>query len=396
MILNRREFLKYTGAGMSALGLPLASLPSCSKKTEAVRIGYLPITDATPLLIAHARGFYEDEGLKTEKPVRVRNWSTLSESLLTEKFNLAHLLLPIPVWMRYNMKAPVKVLAWDHTNGSALTVRPDLEIRGFEDLGGKQLAVPYWYSMHNIILQMGLRKAGLKPVIQNLSKPLKKNEVNLFILPPSEMPLALSGKKIDGYIVAEPFNAIAELKIGAKIMRFTGDMWKNHPCCVVVMKEALINSNPVFIQKTINAVVRAQRWITQHPEETAKILSREGKAYLPIPEKILHRVFNHYDTADYGKGAVPRAIRHPEWKIGRIGFQPFPYPSATRFIVDEMRRTLMEGNKDFLESLKPDFAVKDLVDDRFVKKAILNAGGPSAFGDIDLNAPWDRQEVVSI
>ena len=68
-----------------------------------------------------------------------------------------------------------------------------------------------------MIIQMGIKKAGLTPVIQSQSVKLKSNEVNLFILAPPEMPPALLGKKIDGFIVAEPFNALAELKIKAKI-----------------------------------------------------------------------------------------------------------------------------------------------------------------------------------
>ena len=83
--------------------------------------------------------------------------------------------------------------------------------------------------MHNVILQLGLRKYGLTPVIKSQSEKININEVNLFVMPPPEMPLALAGKKIDGYIVAEPFNALGEEKIGAKIMRFTGDIWMNHP-----------------------------------------------------------------------------------------------------------------------------------------------------------------------
>ncbi|MCP4687499.1 MAG: ABC transporter substrate-binding protein, partial [Desulfobacterales bacterium] len=252
------------------------------------------------------------------------------------------------------------------------------------------------YSIHNIILQMGLRKFGLKPVIQPQSAPLKSNEVNLFMLSPSEMPAALFGKKIDGYIVAEPFNAIGEMKIRAKIMRFTGDIWKNHPCCVVVMHENTIRSRPAFTQKVVNAIVRAQLWIIGAPGRTARILSREGEGYLPVAENILRKVFTGYDVSTYGEGASPRAIKHADWDVGRIGFQPYPYPSATRLITREMRRTLMEGDGSFLKSLQPDFAARDLVEDRFVKKAIDAVGGPGKFSAIHVDHPWKREEIVQL
>ena len=211
------------------------------------------------------------------------------------------------------------------------------------------------------------------------------------------MPSALVARKIDGYIVAEPFNAIAEMKIGAKILRFTGDIWKNHPCCVVVMNENQVKSNPVFTQKVINAIVKAQLWIKNNADQTAKILSKEGKNYLPVSEKVLHRVFKGYEQSRYGKGASPQAIQHPDWNVERIGFQPYPYPSATEFIINEMRNTLMEGDATFLKKIQAGFAARDLVDDTFVKHAIKNIGGLKHFNPFyDKNNPFKREEFVEL
>jgi NitT/TauT family transport system substrate-binding protein len=394
--ITRRSLLKAGAIAVGSLAAPTFYSPAVAKSRRELRIGYLPITDATPLLIAHANGFFKDEGIKSELPIRLRSWSTLAESFITGKFDVTHLLLPIPIWMRFKNKAPVKVLAWDHTNGSALTVKADSGINSFADLGGKQIAVPYWYSMHNIILQMGLKNAGLTPVIQTQAKFLPLHQVNLFVLSPPEMPAALAGNKIDGYIVAEPFNALAEMRIQAKIMRFTGDIWKNHPCCVVVMQEMLIKEDPIFTQKVINAIVRAQLWVKNNPLQTAHILSKADGKYLPVSSEVLERVFTKYDLATYGKPAQPTAIHNPEWNANRIGFQPFPYPSATHFITEKMKDTLMEGDNSFLHSLNPGFVEKDLVDNSFALKAISLVGGPSKFDEIDLNNPWIREEIISL
>ncbi|MBF0451232.1 MAG: ABC transporter substrate-binding protein [Candidatus Magnetomorum sp.] len=397
--INRRSFLKKACGTIASIGVS-ALTPGVSfskEKDMTLRLGYLPITDATPLLVAYHRKYFHEEGLQVAPPVKVRRWSTLTESFFTNKFNVTHMLFPIPIWMRFNRKYPAKVLAWNHMNGSAITVKANSGIHSFNDLGGKQIAVPYWYSMHNIILQMGLRQAGLTPLIQPQSVLLKPDDVNLFILPPPEMPSALVANKIDGYIVAEPFNAIAEMKIGSKILRFTGDIWKNHPCCVVVMNELHIKSHPIFTQKVINAIVRAQLWIKKNPRKTATILSREGGNYLPVSEKILERVFTEYAPSIYGKGNTPQAIYHPEWNVQRIGFQPYPYPSATQFIINEMRHTKMEGDASFLKKIQASSATSDLVDDSFVKRAILSAGGLEQFDQtFDIKNPWNREETVSL
>jgi NitT/TauT family transport system substrate-binding protein len=116
--------------------------------------------------------------------------------------------------------------------------------------------------------------------------------------------------------------------------------------------------------------------------------------YLPVSKRVLSRVFTKYDLSTYGKGAIPQAITHPDWTVRRIGFQPYPYPSATRLIVREMGHTLMEGNTAFLQKLDPGYAAMDLVDDTFVKSAIANVGGPGRFPAVDMESPWDREEVI--
>lgn len=396
--LNRREFLKEAGLVAAGTALGMAGLPGLlhAGGDPELRVGYLPITDSAPLLIAHALGYFQEEGLNLAKPVRVRSWSTLMESFLSGKFNLTHMLLPMPIWMRFRNRVPVKVLAWNHTNGSAITVRGDSDIRSFADLGGHQIAVPYWYSIHNVILQMGLRKFGLKPVIQRQSVALAPDEVNLFVLSPPEMPAALAGRKIDGYIVAEPINAISEVKTGARIMRFTGDIWKNHPCCVVVMNEGVINRHPVFTQKVMNAIVRAQLWLTHNRPQAAHILSRQGGDYLPVDESILLKAFTGYDPVTYGLKGGTGAIHHPEWRMERIDFQPWPYPSATRMIVHELGRTVVEGDATFLKKISPDLAAADLVDDRFVTRAIEAVGGLGKFPYGHVDDPFHREEIISV
>lgn len=57
---------------------------------------------------------------------------------------------------------PVRALMWNHTCGSALTVRPD--VRDVRDLQGQTVAIPFWYAIHNVIVQQMLRQAGLRVV----------------------------------------------------------------------------------------------------------------------------------------------------------------------------------------------------------------------------------------
>lgn len=360
---------------------------------EVVRIGYIPITDATALLVAHAKGFFEEEGLKTERPTLIRGWSPLVEGFAAGKFNLVHFLKPIPIWMRYNNNFPVKIMSWAHLNGSGLVVGRHTDAKSFADLGGKQVAVPYWYSMHNIVLQMGLRHAGLTPVIKSQGDPIAANEVNLQIMPPPDMPPALAARKIDAFIVAEPFNAVGEMLAGGKMLRFTGDIWRNHPCCVVCMNESQVNANPIWTQKVMNAIVKAQIYSQQNKKEVAHLLSKDGEGYLPMDANIVERAMTLYDEESY---ADPDAIQNGEWGSGRIDFQPWPFPSATRLIINELKRTLVGGDTTFLQNLDPDFVVDDLVDYKFVKAAMDKHPGWKQAPGFNADNPFDREEVVKL
>lgn len=392
--LTRRDALdRLARGGLAALIAAGALTPASVRAADdVVRIGYLPITDASTLLVAHAKGYFQDAGLKVEPPTLVRSWSALVEGFAAGKFNIVHLLNPVPVWMRYNNHFPIKILAWGHTNGSGLVVGADTGIKSFADLKGRHIAVPYWYSNHNIILQYALRQSGVTAVIKPEGAPLQASECALQVLAPPDMPTALAARKIDGYIVAEPFNALGELKINARMLRFTGDIWKNHPCCVICTQEQNTKERPEWTQKVVDAIVRAHVYSSQNKAEIAKLISRDGKGYLPTPSDAVVK-----SVVDYGAHyEASGAIRHRDWHNGRIDFQPWPYPSATKFVVSAMNQTLVEGNTTFLHGLDPGFVADDLVDYRFVKAALARYPDWTKDPSVDAAHPFEREETISL
>ncbi len=388
---SRRDFLKLSALFTAAGAAPLLRAKALRAETAdaPVRIGYLPITDAAPLLIAHANGYFDDEGIKAEKPVLLRSWAQVIEAFMAGQVNVVHLLSPMTVWARFASQAPIKVVAWNHVDGSALTVLP--EIDRVADLGGRTVAIPFWYSIHNVVLQALLKANGLAPVTKKAGA-LARNEVGLVVMSPSDMPVALSGKQIAGYIVAEPFNAAAELLGIGKVLRFTGDVWRDHACCVVVMHEADLTQRPEWSQKVVSAIVKAQAWTRDHRSEAARLLSKDGpNRYTPHAEPVLAKVLAPPD-GDQAGYLASGAIRHAGWQQRRIDFQPFPYPSYTEELVRRLKGTVIEGNRAFLDTLDPAKAASELVDDRFVRRAIADAGGMAAFGG---EASFQRTETIS-
>lgn len=199
--MSRRDFLRLSALLSAGAALPLVMQQQARAAAEPdapVRVGYLPITDAAPLLVAHGMGLFDKAGVKAERPVMFRSWSQLTEAFIAGRVNVIHMLSPVTIWARYQAKLPARVVAWNHTNGSALTVAP--QISRAEELEGKTVAVPFWYSIHNVVLQQILRSAGLQAVT---GAPGKK-QVRLLVLSPADMVPALAAGQIQGFIVAEP------------------------------------------------------------------------------------------------------------------------------------------------------------------------------------------------
>ncbi|CAG4915136.1 ABC transporter substrate-binding protein [Paraburkholderia saeva] len=391
--MSRREWLKLASMFTVAGAAPLLGALNARAATDPdapVRIGYLPITDAAPLLVAHNNGYFEAAGLAVEKPTLLRSWAQLVEAFLSGQVNVVHLLAPMTIWARYGGQAQAKIVAWNHVNGSALTVSPDIDKVG--DLAGKTVAVPFWYSIHNVVVQDLLRAQGLAPVVKKDGE-LKPDEVRLVVMAPSDMPPALASKQIAGFIVAEPFNAAAEqLKVG-KVLRFTGDVWKNHACCVVFMHERDLTERAAWSQKVVDAIVKAQLWTRTHPQDAAQLLSKSGQNhYTPHAAAVLSDVLAPA-PADQGRYLADRAIIHADWHAKRIDFQPYPYPAYTEELVQRLKTTQLEGNTQFLRQLDPAFVARDLVDDRFVKNSIKAVGGMQAFG---LPDGFSRTETIVV
>jgi len=393
--MTRRDFLRLSALSTASAAAPLLFAGDAMAQQgpkgddQPVKIGYLPITDATPLLVAHGRKLFEAEGLQAETPRLFRSWAQIVEAFVSGQVNVIHLLSPATLSVRYGAKYPAKVVAWNHVNGSALTVAK--EINTVADLGGRTVAIPFWYSIHNILLQQILAKNGLSVVSKGREGSIGAREVNLVVLAPAEMVSALASKSIAGFIVAEPFNALAETNGVGKVLRFSGDVWKNHACCVTFLSERDITTRPEWAQRVTNAIVKAQLWTRSNQIDTARLLSSsDAHRYTPHALQVLSKVLTVTDYADYEKTGI---IAHKDWNQRRIDFQPFPFASYTEQMIRALKTTRLEGDTGFLQKLDPAATARDLVDDRFVRKAINAVGGPSVFG---LPANLTRGEVLAV
>ncbi len=398
---DRRQFLRYVaGTGLVAATAP-SLLAACGGSSPAgttstlvsgstaavdrgrIRIGYLPITDASPLLVAHASGALTKEGFAADTPALFRSWADLVEAFQAEQVDVVHLLMPLAVQLRFGAQLPVKVVAWNHTNGSALTAAE--RINAVTDLAGETVAIPFWWSIHNVVLQKLLKANGLTPIISSEASR-SDGTVKLVVVPPADMVPALASGSIAAFIVADPFNALAEVKEAGKILRFTGDVWRDHACCVTVVSENFLASGGDKGLGLVNALAASQLAIADDRAAAAATLSDGG--YLPQPVAAIERALTHYATEEYFESG---AIVNREWSSERIGFQPYAFPSYTEKLVSSLKETLIDGDTSFLSSLEPTSVHADLIVDGLARNAIESNGGLSRFR----LASFERIETIA-
>ncbi|HET7791892.1 MAG TPA: ABC transporter substrate-binding protein, partial [Rhizobacter sp.] len=129
----RRAFLKAVGrkTAMAAIAsaLPLATLQALAQERRPVekknlKVGFIAITCATPLIMAEPLGFYRDQGLQVEL-VKTPGWGVIRERVMKREYDASHFLSPMPLAMSMGLGSDAmatSVATIQNINGQAITL----------------------------------------------------------------------------------------------------------------------------------------------------------------------------------------------------------------------------------------------------------------------------------
>src|SRR3989344_653725 len=172
----RRRFIKAVGKGtaMAAIAsvLPVASMQAmaqekqCALEKTNLKIGFIPITCATPLIMAHPLGFYSKQGLSVEV-TKTAGWALIRDKMINKEYDATHFLSPMPLAISMGLGSnatPMNVATIQNVNGQAITLSlKHKDNRDPKNWKGFKFAIPFEYSMHNFLLRYYLAEAGLNP-----------------------------------------------------------------------------------------------------------------------------------------------------------------------------------------------------------------------------------------
>ncbi|MBE6501711.1 MAG: ABC transporter substrate-binding protein [Methanobrevibacter thaueri] len=225
---------------------------------EEVTIGYLPSDHDAALFVADAQGKFQENGIKT-KLVQFNNGGDLMTAMASGDVDVGYVGIT-PVLSSIANGVPVKVISAAQTEGSGIVVAKDSGIDSVSDLSGKKIATPGEASIQHMLLTYYLKQNGMS------ISDLKVSSMKV----PS-MNDALKTGKIDGAITFEPYVSIAE-KNGAKVLAGSQDILPNHPCCVVVASDKFIEEHPNETAKILEIHENATDFINNNTDEAAGLL----------------------------------------------------------------------------------------------------------------------------
>ncbi len=277
---------------------------------KRIRIGFIPLADATALIVAVDKGFTAEEGVDVEL-VREVSWSNVRDKLNIGLFDAAHLLAPVAIASSLGLghvKVPTITAFGLGLNGNAITVSPELHA-ALKDAADGDIADPmvsaralarvvmerkargedqltfgmtFPYSTHNYHLRFWMAAGGVDP----------DQDVRLIVLPPPYMVESLANKHVDAFCVGAPWNSVAvDLGIG-HILHFVSEILQRAAEKVLAVRARWAEDNPDVFRRLVRAHGRAAAFVedVNNHDEVARILSAPER--IAVAPEVIRRTLD--------------------------------------------------------------------------------------------------------
>ena len=329
---GRREFIRRVGATTAAAALasvfPMAAARALAQdkpgplEKKDLKIGFIPITCATPIIMAEPMGFYRKQGLNVQV-VKASSWAMIRDLSINGETDATHMLSPMPLAISMGVgsqSVPYVMPAVENINGQAITLATKHKgVKTAAEMKGFKFAVPFDYSMHNFLLRYFLAEGGVDP----------DKDVQIRAVPPPEMVANLRANNLDGYLAPNPFNQRAVFEDVGFIYMLSKDIWPGHPCCAFAAKREFAEKAPNTFKATLLAIVDATQYAREKKNRKGIAAAIAPKNFLNQPVEVVEQVLT---------GVFPDGLGQTRNVPDRIDFDPFPYHSMAIWILTQMKR----------------------------------------------------------
>ena len=288
-------------------------LPTISSRP--LRLGFLALTDAAPLIAAQELGCFARRGLSVEL-CREVGWATIRDKVTYGELDAAH--APAPMLWATHLGlgcAPSDVCTAFVFNlhGNAITLSTRLWEAGVRDAGSLReealrrrgenklmFGIVFPHSMHHVLLRQWLRDARLDP----------ERDVRIAVVPPAQMFRNLVACTLDGYCAGEPWNTLAVQQGQGWCPAWSAALAPGHVEKVLLVRTAF-----------------AERRVAEHAALVAALTEAAAWCDLPANRADLARMLAAPAYLNLSAEAIEPAL------LGRFSLQPGRTENVPDFLV---------------------------------------------------------------
>lgn len=279
---NQSSFLNSCLFTTLLLCLILIFNSACSQsKSEhtKIRLGYIQSDlHHLPAFVAMEKGFFQQQGLDVEVAGAFRAGPELMSAFAAHELDVGYVGLAPAITAAANNNVHIRIIAQVNTEGSAIVVGKTSPANSAADLKGKMIAIPGHATMQDFLFRKAVQHAGM-PI----------DQVKILVLKPPEMIPALNEQDIEAFISWEPYPSKALTENKGKILIYSGQIWPNHPCCVIVAGEEFLHARSSDAEKLNIAHNQACRFIHDNRAEAIDI----GVKYTGMGRKTIETAIGH-------------------------------------------------------------------------------------------------------
>jgi nitrate/nitrite transport system substrate-binding protein len=313
-----------------------------------VRIGFVPLIDAAPLVAAQELGLFRQQGVRVALEKQI-GWANVRDKLAYGHLDAGHALIGMPLSSTLGTGwagEPLVSIMELGSGGNAITLSRALAERGVRSaatfarwIGDRKgaarsaddrkpvLAHVFGCSMHHYLLREWLSAAGIDPDL----------DVSLRVIPPAQMVEHMRHGHLDGFCVGEPWNTLAERGGDGVVVIPTTDIVPDHPEKVLAVTRRWAAQNPIAAVALVKALVEACRWCADEANLPALSELLAGSAYINLPADVIAASLRLNRTL--GMGVRPAASRPPTWRMRSFAVdRTFPHATHAAWLAEQAIR----------------------------------------------------------
>jgi nitrate/nitrite transport system substrate-binding protein len=384
---DRRQLLRLAGltAGATAIGAgPLSAAASAATRTtkkgaaktattkagaapattakkavRKVKLGFIALTDAAPIIVAKEMGFFTERNLDVDV-LKQASWPALRDALLTNQIDGAHALFGMPFSVATgvggNRSKDLKIAMVLNQNGQGITLQRDVKSVPYGDLAaakewleGKDapsLGMTFPGGTHDMWLRYWL--AATKA---DLSK------IKISPIPPPQMVQNMAVGNVQGFSVGEPWNAVAVQKGVGFTYLASQDIWQNHSEKALVVGAKFAQDTDT-LSDVMAAAMKACKWLDDpaNRSKAADMISPEKYVNAPADD-IRERLLGKYD---FGAGIGTKDFKGEQMQFFRNGAVNFPRKSHAIWFMTQYVRFGLTKEAPAYRQLADELILTDL------------------------------------